>query len=245
LPTLSDLARHTGEGSFAAYPVLVFASLCMLEIARSPQTPARPLAGFALLAAALGWQFVCANAEWVRFARPGLPIAVAGLSLWLGRAAGRAALLALFAVPAPSLLLDALDAALGAALFSPALRLLALAGSPLALADGQVSSPSGPALALIPADQGLPLACFAAGLAFRELPRGVAAGRALAALLLAAALGGSLALLASNAALVLLAATGSESAAHFSLRQLPWLVALALAAWRARGGLARLRRERA
>lgn len=211
----------------------MFAALCAREIWRSPQTQLRPGAGFALLGFALLWQFLCVDAGWIRFARPALALAVAGLSLCLGRAALRAALMALFCVPVPSLLLDLANQRLAAPMLAPALSLLRALGRPTVLHAALLQAP-GASLEWIPADAGVALAVFAVGLACRELPRALPLRSALGRIAVSAALAFALAALTANAATVLLAATGREAPARFVLRQLPWLAVLGVAFWRAR-----------
>lgn len=212
---------------------MVFGALCVWEVWRSPRAELRPAAGFGLLALALLWQYLCLSSDGIRFARPALALAVAGLSLFLGRASMRAALMAIFSVPVPSLILEFTSQRFGATVLTPALTLLRMLGRPAVLAEDLLQLP-GASLEWIPADTGVALAVFGAGLACRELPHPVPIRRALRPVASAAALAFALAAAAANAAVVLLAATSWEAASRFVLRQLPWLAVLGAAVWRAR-----------
>lgn len=221
------------DGSYAAFPVLVFAPLCAREITRSPHVAATPIAGLGLIAAALSWQYVCVNAGWPRYARPALVLAVAGLSLCLGRGATRASLMALFSVPVPTRVLELAADELSGALLAPALVALHAIGRDTRLTKGLIEAPAA-TLDWSPADVGFGFAFFAAGLACHALAANASPRRILAAAGRAFALGWVAAAISANAAVLLLGVGFRSTLAQFVLRALPWLVALGLAAWHAR-----------
>jgi hypothetical protein len=216
------------DGSYAAFPVLVFTPLCLREIARSPHALSRPRIGFLAIAVALGWQYVCVNAGWPRFGRPAIALAIAGLSLWLGQGAGRSALMALFAVPVPSRVLELAADRASTLLLSPALTALRAIGSEVEFTRNGIIA-AGASMEWLPADVGLGFAVFAAGLGCHACAADASARVVLVASGRAFVLGAVAAALAANAAVILVGTASAVDLAWIVLRLLPWLLAIALA----------------
>jgi len=105
-PTLVDLGRHHLVSPWAHYSLLfpfLLGALAREEQLARPQ----PGLGYALTFSGLFLTILpsLAGTELIRFARPGIPIAVIGMAYLLGRPSLPVSLLALWMIPIPSALL--------------------------------------------------------------------------------------------------------------------------------------------
>jgi hypothetical protein len=183
-PVALDLVQHWAQYPWARY-ALVFPFLFARCALRAERT--RPVAsGLIWVAAALALELVAAFAGAIRWARPGLAIAVIGMCQRLGLGRWQLWALILFAVPAPNFLVE----------FGAPGPAVALAGAAAGIwrALGVDVEPAVRALAsvsLFPNEHWLALAPLLAGLAWyasvllaRPLTRAIAASAAAAALAL-------------------------------------------------------------
>ena len=181
-PALLDLARHLIEFPWARYAMvfpLLFAR-CALRAERTRPIAAGTWAIFAGLALEVGAAF----AGSIRWARPGIAIAIIGMCLRLGLGTWRLWALMLFAVPAPNFLVE-----LGAPGPATALARIAAGGWRMLGVDVESSVRVLGDLSLFPNEHWLAIAPLLAGLAWyegllraRPLPRAIAASAACAAL---------------------------------------------------------------
>ena len=204
-PVLLDWARH-----LAAEPEVRYAAVFIplgLHLARIQPVPtARRSWGLWLLVAALCFCVLAVGGGVSRFARLGMPFAVLGMAVWLGRPSPAIAALALWTIPVPSFLMQ-----MGGRLLE------ALPALPIALE---------------PFDLGLPLAALLSGLAYHAaLARDEDMRTAVRAAILAALL--ALPLQAAAVGLALgVAALGAPELARASLSHGLTLVAAGLVAQR-------------
>ena len=163
-PSLVDLAAHWVAQPWAR-PSAIFAPLWLLSVwrDRSPRRPHRD--GYLLLALGLGIALACVGGGMARLGRPGIPLAMVGLARVLGRPALSRALVAIWMIPVPDAITNALSPGLEAVVGMGAAALARGLGVGASFADEQLVGPAGP-LALEPADGGLPLAAMLAGLAW-------------------------------------------------------------------------------
>lgn len=174
-PVLIDLVSHYAERPAIAYGAL-FIALFVWETMHRPRGPARPGLGLGLVVAGLAIELVFSKVGWMRFARPGLALAMIGLASLRGRATPQLALLALFAVPIPGFAVAAFEP-----LLLPAvafwLRVLGGIGSPMEIGQEEVFTRDA-SLAVSPYDAGIPLAVLIAGLcAYAGVRRNWSLGR--------------------------------------------------------------------
>lgn len=138
-PLLVEWAAHLRTDAWARY-VLGFVVLTPWAFWKWSDAAPPRRAGFALVIVALMIQLAGIGGEFVRFARPALPLAVIGLCLALGSAPLRVAALAAWCVPVPSLL----EKLLGPGFLEGQLSLvggsLAALGLPLHVEGAQVLS---------------------------------------------------------------------------------------------------------
>jgi hypothetical protein len=125
-PTILDLARHAIDTPWSRY-ALVFPVLFAIS-ARRGARPAPRSEGVRWIAAGLAIEIAAAFTGAIRWARPGLALAAFGICQRCGIGSPRAAVLLLFAVPAPAFAVHD-----GGALLESALSLRAHRGA-LALA---------------------------------------------------------------------------------------------------------------
>lgn len=129
-PLLIEIAEHLRTEAWARY-VLWFVLLVPLAILRHGGGAPAHRAGFVLIIAGLALQLLGIGGEFVRYARPALPLATVGLCLALGAAPLRVALLSAWWVPVPSLLLTLAKPALENAQLGLVAGALAALGAPL------------------------------------------------------------------------------------------------------------------
>jgi len=241
-PSLVDLAAHQVAQPWAR-PSAIFAPLWALAALRdrSPRRPHRD--GYLLLAVGVGIALACVGGGMARLGRPGIPIAMVGLARALGRPSLPRALLAVWMIPVPDAITKALSPGLEAAVGMGAAALARALGVDASFADEQLVGPSG-ALALEPADGGLPLVALLAGLAwYRAASSDAPLGAAVRASLRAVPWGFA----AQAAGLVFacaLAIAGAPRAARDLLHHGVWMVATAIVLLRARSSPASPRRMR-
>lgn len=172
-PSLMELARHWLAEPWSRYAAL-FVPL-WIACARADTGPARPRpAGHLLLALGVAWAAIAVGGGMGRFGRPGIALAVVGLAAVLGRPSLARALLAAFAIPVPSAILDRVPGVerISAALVAGGADALglALAWRP-ALEGVELVAGGGQVLALGPENGGLPLAALLAGLGWYAAAR--------------------------------------------------------------------------
>jgi hypothetical protein len=227
-PSLVDLARHWVEQPWAL-PSAIFAPLWLLVTLRD-RSPRRPHAdGYLLLALGLAVALGCAGGGMVRLGRPGIPLAILGLSRVLGRPTPARALVAAWMVPVPDALLNALSPGLESAIAAAAVALARGFGVDASFTDGLLAGPAG-ALALGPADGGIPLAALLGGLGWY---RAASSGASIGAAAVAALRSAPWALPVQIVALCLacgLALAGASGLAGDLLHYGVWIAAMA-AAW--------------
>lgn len=181
-PVAIDLVQHWIEFPWARYAV-VFPFLfvrCTLRAERTRPVPG----GLIWVIAGLALELAAAFAGAIRWARPGLAIAVVGMCQRLGLGRWPLWALVLFAVPAPNFLVE-----LGAPGPAVALAGIAAGGWLLLGVDVESAMRALDAGALFPNEHWLAIAPLCAGLAWyegillaRPLPRAIAASAASAAL---------------------------------------------------------------
>lgn len=181
-PTLLDLARHWIREPWAL-PSACFVPLWLLAVRGEGGGRRRPGAGLALIGAGLGIAAFAAASGSARFGRFGIPLAVVGLALWIGRPSPARAALAAWWIPMPHVVQTRVFG-----LLSPLAERLAAGlaevtgGAPLYAARELL--PGIDAVRLGPLDTGLQLVWLLAGLGWYAAVRGggtarAAAGRAL------------------------------------------------------------------
>ena len=181
-PVAFDLTRHWIEFPWARYSI-VFPFLfvrCALRAERKRPAPA----GLIWVIAGLALELAAAFAGAIRWARPGLAIAVIGMCQRLGLGRWPLWALVLFAVPAPNFIVE-----LGAPGPATALAAIAAGGWLLLGVDVDGAMRALDAVSLFPNEHWLALAPLCAGLAWyegilvaRPVPRAIAASAAAAAL---------------------------------------------------------------
>jgi hypothetical protein len=181
-PVAVDLVQHWGEFPWARY-ALVFPFLfvrCALRAERMRPVPA----GLYWVVAALALELAGAFTGAIRWARPGLAIAVIGMCQRLGVGRWPLWALVLFAVPAPNFLVE-----IGAPGPATALAALAASGWRLLGVDVAGAAQALDAVSLFPNEHWLAIAPLCAGLAWyegillaRPLPRTIATSAAAALL---------------------------------------------------------------
>lgn len=233
-PVLIDFALHVWERPWAR-GMLVFPWL-VWQAARVDRPAAPPPRGRALLlgcvAAALLLQLMAVGGDAVRIARIGVVVAGA-VALWSSGIAGvRTALLALWVLPVPQLLISVASPALESLVGQGAALLPGVALGGIAALDPHLAA-HGARLPLEPVDGGVALYLGLAGVGWA---RAVLGGRSLPGAVRAAA-GWALAGVPIQLGVVALAATGAvgfagAEAARSLLDQASWLIvgAAALAA---------------
>jgi len=231
-PILIDLAAHLVAQPWAAY-CLVFVPLFADELRRAPRRPARPRAGWALLAASLVLELLLVGGGLTRTARPGLVLAALGLALLQGRPGPRAVALLFGFVPAPHLLVSWGSPSLELHLAQCAANGLGWLGFPaLAQAEGNRAAfyAGASSFPLSAVDGGIALACLVVGLTWYA---GCQRSWSVPATLARAALLAPLALPVQVLALAIagaLAAGGAEGSAVRSVLDVgPWAALLAVA----------------
>lgn len=226
-----DLARHWWEEPWAR-PAALFLPLFVAAAAHDRGRQEARWDGALLVAAGLGWSLLAMGGGLPRLGRPGVPLAMFGLARALGRPSLAVSLLALWVIPPPFALVKALSPGLETGLAWSAATIAEARGSQTLLTPWFLEV-GGARLPLGPADGGLPLAAYLAGLGWwaggwtgggiREAAR--RAVRMLPLGFVAQALGLTLAF-----ALLL---AGAPEPARVLLDQLPWpVLALALFALR-------------
>ena len=228
-PTLLDLARHWTTEPWAA-PFAVFVPLWFVAV-RRPDLRLRPRSfGLLLVIAGLLLATFAATSGVTRWGRFGVPIAVVGLAIWIGTPPPARALVAAWWIPLPHFLQTAL--------FFPLSRIgerLATdlqswtGGAPVYTAKKLL--PAIDAVPIGPADLGLQVCWFLAGVAWYA---GVTGGRALrgsAHLALRAALLGVAIQVLALALAVPLTIAGSAALARGFLDLVVPLVAVGALLW--------------
>lgn len=225
-PTLSDLAGHWGTNPWSRYS-LGFVPLLALAARALPGDARWRDAAFWTLVVCVVGQFGAGFVAARPVARPLAGLAVAAFLVHRGTTTPRAALLALWIVPVPSMIVvDQLDGrAVAAGLAEGVAALLRATGTAVEAVRGDVRGASGQ-LAIPAYWSGLVLAFQALGLAWFTAARLRLGVRAtMLALAAAAALAFPLQLAIATAAGAL-ALTGNEGAATRVLEPGSWLVAL-------------------
>ncbi len=163
-PLLSDLLRHMAEQPWARYS-LIFAALLLIESLRRKGTGTRHASGYVLVTFGLLWISlgIFGGEEFIRFARPGIPLSILGLALVLGHPPVEVALLSIWTIPAPTAVLNILSPQGESLLLMTAAMPLSLLGHPSTLEGGTVSFALG-ALVLGREDSGLVLVTVLSGL---------------------------------------------------------------------------------
>lgn len=232
-----DLARHWLDEPWAR-PSAVFLPLFVIAAARDRGQPAVPRAGALLVAAGLAASLVAVAGGLPRLGRPGVPLAMIGMSLALGRPSLPAALLALWVIPPPFALAKLFSPGIEHALGWLAAR-VAESGGLEVVTTMRALVIDGAALELRPTDGGLPLVIQMAGVGwFAAVRAGDDVRGALATAVRWAPLGLAAQALALVAALGSLIA-GAPGTARILLDGYPWpvlAVALAFASTRRAGG---------
>ncbi len=178
-PTIVDLVRHWIETPWSRY-ALVFPVLFAACAIREPRAAPRP-AALGWVAAGLVLEVAAAFTGAMRWARPGLALAALGICRSSGFASPRAAVLLLFAVPAPAFAVHAGSALLDAALSEPIASFWrGAAGGGTVLGAAPAIHAHRGALALAPLLAGL--AWYEAVLCRRPLSRALVASAAAALL---------------------------------------------------------------
>jgi len=227
-PSLVDLGGHWAARPWALASA-IFAPLWLLATLRD-RSPRRPHAdGYLLLALGLVVALGCAGGGMARLGRPGIPLAILGLSRVLGRPTPARALIAAWMVPVPDALVNALSPGLESAIAAAAVALARGFGVDASFTDGQLAGPAG-ALVLGAADGGLPLAVLLGGLGWY---RAASSGASIGAAAVAALRSAPWALPVQIVALCLacgLALAGASGLAADLLHYGVWMAAMA-AAW--------------
>lgn len=229
-PVVADLVRHVASEPWAAY-ALVFWVLVAREIARRPAGRRTREWGHGVLALGLALELLMLRAGWPRMGRPGLAMAVIGLSLALGHPRPAVAWTAWWAVPAPQGIVRAWSPELERSLFQIAAGAAHLLGLDVEVWDlggpraAAVSGPRG-TLALQGVDGGVPLMALLSGLAWYA---GARAGRRPLLIAASSAGWGVIALpiqLVGAAVAVVLCGLGAPGAARGLLTHGLWAFAL-------------------
>jgi hypothetical protein len=228
-PTLLDLARHWTAETWAA-PFALFVPLWFIAV-RQSGAGSRPRSfGLLLIVAGLLLATFAATSGVTRWGRYGVPIAVVGLAMWLGTPSAARAVVAAWWIPLPHFLQTAL--------FLPLSRIgerLAsdwqswTGGAPVYTAKQLL--PAIDAVPIGPADLGLQVCWFLAGVAWYA---GVTGGRDLrgsAGLVLRAALLGVAIQMLALALAVPLTIAGSAALARGFLDLVVPLVAFGALLW--------------
>lgn len=166
-PVLVDTASHVVTNEWArgtaVFPFLL--AYCAWKDT-SPSRPSRD--GLVLLVIGVAVSFIGVGGGMPRVGRPGLVLAVIGLARLTGRPSLGCALLALWLIPLPTQLIEALAPRLDAVVASAAAHIATAMGVAAHVEPGHVDTLLlvGPAgrLDLLPGDAGLPLAWTFAGL---------------------------------------------------------------------------------
>jgi hypothetical protein len=159
---LVDLALHIAAEPWARYS-LVFPPLfawCLIH----DKVPARAgRDGFAWLALAILLELVAVGGGMTRFARPGLPLAAIGTCRIFGLGPGRTALLALWTIPVPKIVIAFASPGLETTLLRVASAAAGLLGADVGVEGCRAFAAAGQ-LELTDSDGGLPLAALLSGL---------------------------------------------------------------------------------
>jgi len=228
-PVVVDLLRHCAEEPWARY-ALVFGPLLAVCVRQSRAGARASADGYLWLAVGVLIELVAIRADALRMARPGLALAVIGLCRAFGFAPTRAAALALWLIPVPSMLLWFFSPQLEMAVPRLVVPWVGALGAPLSLQGSRVLGSSG-VLVFRPSDGGLPLAALLSGLGWYAAVRvGSAPSLILRRTLVWAALAVPVQLVTVLLALGALAAD-LPSLAGFTLDNFWWLAAAAGIAW--------------
>jgi hypothetical protein len=160
-PVFEEIARHVVANPWAAY-VLGMLPLCVLAYARSESGGAGHRDGALWIAAAFVFELVGLLAGPAQIGRLGVPLAAFGVARLRGRPGLAGALLALWLVPIPNLLLRIPSPGLESLMLSLAARGAALFGADAAVSGVDVDV-SGVPLRVLRGDGGVPLAIALAG----------------------------------------------------------------------------------
>jgi len=239
-PVLVDLARHWSSTPWSRYS-LVFPILFVARIRSEPSRPSPARDGWAWIAAALALELVAVAGGVTKLGRAALPLAVWGGCRLYGLTGPATVVLVAFAVPVPHGLNELASPALETGLAHGAARVARLLGAAPQVLDPPQLVVGREALALTPADGGLPVVALLAGLGWHAglvLREGAVAcaRRALSW----AALGIPLQAVALTGAVALTAVSGA-SAARALLTHAVW-PAVAIAGLARARALARARR---
>lgn len=166
-PVLVDTATHVATNEWAR-GTAIFPFL-LAYCAWKDTTPLRPSRdGLVLLGIGVAVSFIGVGGGMPRVGRPGLVLAVIGLARMTGRPSLGCALLALWLIPLPTQLIEALAPGLDAVVANAAAHIASAMGVASHVEPGHVDTLLlvGPAgrLDLLPGDAGLPLAWTFAGL---------------------------------------------------------------------------------
>ncbi|MDJ0788378.1 MAG: hypothetical protein QNK05_16345 [Myxococcota bacterium] len=101
-PVLLDTASHLLVRPWAAY-CLVFWVLFVREVLRTPAGYAPRASGWLLVAVAMSIELLLVRADWARWARPAVALAMAGAAIGIGHPRGWKIGLAFWTVPMPTL----------------------------------------------------------------------------------------------------------------------------------------------
>jgi hypothetical protein len=221
-----DLAEHWRANPWARPSALFLPLLVATALRERRRAPGRA-AGWLLVAAGVGLLLFATGGGAPRLGRPGLPLAVVGMALVLGRPSLGVALLAFWVLPPPFALSRLLSPGLEQWLAELGVRALELGGRPAALGSGGIVV-DGAVLPLAPTDGGLPLVVYLAGIGWwLAMRRGRDLVRAAFTALRFAPWGLAAQALALGCAIAALA-SGSAPTARALLDLAPW-AALALA----------------
>ena len=231
-PSLLDLAAHWVAEPWAR-PSAIFAPLWLVSALRDRSLRRPHVDGYLLMALGLAIALASVGGGMTRLGRPGIPLAMVGLARALGRPALPRALVAAWMIPLPNFITHALSPGLEALVGKGAAVLAHALGLHVSFADGQLSGPAG-ALALEPADGGLPLAAMLAGLAWYRAASSDAPLRAAARAALRAAPWGLAAQTVGLCIACALAIAGAPGTAADILHNGVWLAAAAVFLLRAR-----------
>jgi hypothetical protein len=156
-----DLARHSLDEPWAR-PVALFPVLFVAAFLRDHRRRRAWHGGTLLVATGLALSLFAVGGGVDRLGRPGIPIAVTGMALALGRPSLATALLACWWIPPPAALSKALAPGLESGLAWIAARAAEAQGLS-AVATPHALEIGGAKLELVPMDGGLPLAVYLAG----------------------------------------------------------------------------------
>lgn len=171
LPVVTDLAGTLSEHSWARVS-LVFPFLLWIVASREAQPGPPARWGLFLILLGLGIEIFAIAGHVVRFGRVGLICAAIGLCAWRGLCGRRTSVLFLWAIPIPATILNAISP-LPESLYGAVLRSVFSDKTVPLQQLGTSLYFEGRALALIPADGGIPLAIALVGFViFGGLMRG-------------------------------------------------------------------------